>query len=142
MAQETDLAVFVYGSLQPGGRNWARYCEGNVVSQQRARVKGRLFRLRDSFPAVVLDNRFWTHGWRLVLRDVDALHGFDELENFDPARQPEQNEYQRVMAECFDETKNSPVEIPLGKIWVYVMAPERIATEGGEEIPTGHWTEP
>jgi gamma-glutamylcyclotransferase (GGCT)/AIG2-like uncharacterized protein YtfP len=138
----SDLAVFVYGSLQPGGRNWARYCEGKVVAQQRACVKGKLFRLRDPFPAVVLDDKFWTQGWLLVLRDADTLRWFDELENFDAARSPEQNEYQRVRTECFAESNNETSALSLGEVWIYVMTPERIAAERGVEIASGIWLEP
>jgi gamma-glutamylcyclotransferase (GGCT)/AIG2-like uncharacterized protein YtfP len=140
--QETDLAVFVYGSLQPGGRNWARYCEGKVVAQQRARVRGKLYRLRDPFPAVLLDDNQWTHGWQLVLRDADALRWFDELENFVATRPPEQNEYQRVRTACFAETENDTGSTSLGEAWIYIMTPERIAAENGVEIPSGIWHEP
>jgi len=142
MQPEEDFVVFVYGSLQPGGRNWARYCEGKVVAQQRARVKGKLYRLRDPFPALVLDETQWAHGWRLVLRDADSLHGFDELENYVAGRSAEKNEYQRIRTACFAETNNGLAITSLGETWIYVMTPERIAIEGGVEIPTGIWTEP
>ncbi len=143
MSQENDLAVFVYGSLQPGGRNWARYCEGKVVTQQPAQVRGKLYRLRDPYPAVVLDASKWVQGWRLVLRDADALRWFDELENFDAARPPGQNEYQRVRTECFAGAENGAAPTTsLGEAWIYIMTPERIAAEGGLEIADGKWTEP
>ena len=48
-----ELAVFVYGTLMPGGRAWAERCEGRVVGMRRARVRGRLFDLRlAGYPAV------------------------------------------------------------------------------------------
>jgi len=34
---DMDLALFVYGSLQPGGEYWPRFCEGRVV-EPAARV--------------------------------------------------------------------------------------------------------
>jgi len=156
-----DLAVFVYGSLQPGGRNWARYCEGKVVEMKPARVKGRLYRLGDGFPGLVveeagsremqnakcktqngqLDTLKWVKGWWMQLKDEEALAGFDQLENYQKGRVPEENDYQRIRVMCYAEKGGKGLE-PLAEAWTYVMTPERVDLDGGVEVPSGQWVEP
>jgi gamma-glutamylcyclotransferase (GGCT)/AIG2-like uncharacterized protein YtfP len=141
--QETDLVVFVYGSLQPGGRNWARFCAGKVVAQQPARVRGTLYRQRDGFPALTLDEQWWAHGWRLELRDPAALAGFDRLEDYSADRPPEKNDYQRVRTECFaleDESGSAPLS--LGPVWIYIMTAARLAEVGAVVLASEVWLEP
>jgi gamma-glutamylcyclotransferase (GGCT)/AIG2-like uncharacterized protein YtfP len=99
----------------------------------------------------------WVHGWRLVLKDAEALRGLDEWEGYQEGRSYSENEYERVRVECFAE-ENLKDEIRmaneagskkrrglkhramLGEAWVYVMSLEKIAALGGVEVPGGEWT--
>jgi gamma-glutamylcyclotransferase (GGCT)/AIG2-like uncharacterized protein YtfP len=165
MNESADLTVFVYGTLKPGGRAWARLCEGKVADAKPARVRGRLYHLSAGYPALrdesqnaegaaqessgdpirAVGETNWVHGWRLILRDAAALHGFDEWEEFDPARNPGDNTYNRIKISFFSDAKNttepSKPEI-LGEAWVYAMAASRIAAMGGVEVPGGEWVDP
>jgi len=137
MNRKNDLALFVYGSLQPGESYWTRYCEGRVVEQQRARVRGRLYRLSDGYLALRepagLPQDPWIRGWRLVLRDETALHNIDRLEEFDPAGPPEKNVYLRVRTACFaDDGAEKPMQ--LGEAWIYVMAPVQLEQFGARDV--------
>jgi gamma-glutamylcyclotransferase (GGCT)/AIG2-like uncharacterized protein YtfP len=164
MNESADLTVFVYGTLKPGGRAWARLCEGKVADAKPARVRGRLYHLSAGYPALrddsknaesatressggpvpAADETNWVHGWRLVLRDAAALRAFDEWEEFDPARNPGDNTYNRIKISFFSEAKASPKSAEpeyLGGAWVYVMAPARIAAMGGVEVSSGEWVD-
>jgi gamma-glutamylcyclotransferase (GGCT)/AIG2-like uncharacterized protein YtfP len=135
MKDDVDLAVFVYGSLVPGGSYWARFCEGKVVASQRARVRGRMYQQRDGYLALAIEGEGlrWIEGWRLVLRDETVLQNFDQLEGFESARPSAQNDYQRVRTACFAED-DSAAPASLGEVWVYVMTPAQLARAGAVEI--------
>ncbi|MGH9595098.1 MAG: gamma-glutamylcyclotransferase family protein, partial [Bryobacteraceae bacterium] len=131
---DMDLALFVYGSLMPGARNWKRYCEGHVAELHQARLRGRLYKLSDGYLAMTLDeNGPWVRGWLLLLRCEATLHNIDRLEEFDPARPPENNVYLRVRANCFADD-NSPQPAELGEAWTYIMSPAQLAREGAVEV--------
>ncbi len=141
MSSKSDLAIFVYGSLQPGESNWPRYCEGHVAERQRACIRGRLYRLSDGYLALgELETQNpkpetlpWVCGWRLVLRSEAALRNIDRLEEFDPAGPPEKNVYLRVRTTCFvDNGAAEPT--PLGEVWTYTMTPAQLAKEGAVEV--------
>ncbi len=121
----------------PGGSYWARYCEGKVTAQQRARVRGRIFRGQDGYLALATDTEQprWIPGWVLTLRDEAALRDFDLLENFDAARPPAHNDYQRERIEYFADD-DSPAPTALGEAWVYVMTSAQLARAGADEILT------
>ena len=123
----------MYGSLVPGGSYWARYCEGKVATQARARVLGRIYQTRDGYLALAFASggTRWIGGWRLVLRDEAALMDIDRLEGYEAAHAPEQNEYERVRVECFAD--DEPVA-PMGSAWVYIMTPAQLARAGAVEI--------
>jgi gamma-glutamylcyclotransferase (GGCT)/AIG2-like uncharacterized protein YtfP len=134
-APTDDLHVFVYGSLMPGGSYWARYCAGKVTAQQRARVHGRIFCGHDGYLALTtaIDDLRWVPGWVLTLRDESVLRDFDQLEDFDAGRAPEQNDYQRVRVNYFADD-DSPAPTALGEAWAYVMTETQLARAGAMEI--------
>ncbi|MGF1484263.1 MAG: gamma-glutamylcyclotransferase [Opitutales bacterium] len=146
------LIVFVYGTLQPGGHYWADYCEGKVrtwrpeglASEQHtkiawpARVRGQLFHLKAGYPALVADATKWAHGCLLCLKDAAALRGFDRLEDYDPYRRPELNEYNRHAVEAYE----SPGERSLGLVWTYFMQAEVARRLGAEALKAGRWPLP
>lgn len=134
MKTEMDLALFVYGSLIPGGAYWKRYCEQYVVEQQPAQVRGRLYQLSDGYlalgePAGQLDDP-WVRGWRLVLRNTEALTNIDRLEDFAEGRPLEENAYLRVRVSCFGKDGATA----LGQAWIYTMTPTRLAFEGAVAV--------
>jgi gamma-glutamylcyclotransferase (GGCT)/AIG2-like uncharacterized protein YtfP len=137
MKPDMDLALFVYGSLMPGGRHWKRYCEHRVAELQPAQVRGRLYKLSDGYlalgePAGQAEDP-WVRGWRLVLHSVGVLHSIDRLEDFAEGRASEENAYLRTRVACFAEDGQTV----LGEAWVYTMTPTRLAFEGAvEAAPT------
>jgi len=133
MASSDQPRVFVYGTLKPGGYYWPRFCEGRVDSMSRARVRGRLFALPMGYPALVLGDG-WAWGYLLTLRDSAVLKGFDTLEDFDPSRPAEENEYQRVKVDVVLE--NGATD---GGVWAYVMDVEKVNALRGVIITNGEW---
>lgn len=129
-----DFRVFVYGTLQPGGFYWSRFCEGRAEVVGRARVRGHLYDLSVGYPGVWLDGAGWVWGVLLELAGPRVLQAIDGLEGFDPNRPAEQNEYERRRVEAFDEEGNS-----LGRVWVYGMSPKRIGEMGGCLLEDGIW---
>jgi len=129
-----DFRVFVYGTLQPGGLYWDRFCEGRVEVVGRARIRGRLYDLPVGYPGVWLEGPGWVRGVVLDLAGPGVLRGIDGLEGFDPEGPVEENEYERRRVEAFDEEGNS-----LGLVWAYGMSPGRIAGEGGSLVENGVW---
>jgi len=77
----------------------------------------------------------------MILKDEEALAGFDQLENYQKGRVPEENDYQRIRVMCYAEKGGKGLE-PLAEAWTYVMTPERVDLDGGVEVPSGQWVEP
>ncbi len=134
-----DLALFVYGSLVPGGSNWKRFCEHRVAELIPARARGRVYKLSDGYlamgePAGQVGDP-WVRGWRLVLHQEEVLRAIDRLEGYDPRLPADENTYLRTRVACFaDDPKTENTEA-LGEAWVYTMTPARRALEGAVEVP-------
>jgi gamma-glutamylcyclotransferase (GGCT)/AIG2-like uncharacterized protein YtfP len=86
------LALFVYGTLAPGGRAF-RLVAGHVERAAEDRVTGRLYDTGHGYPGARFDpapEPSTVHGWVLGLRagpDVDALlERLDEFEGHEYAR--------------------------------------------------------
>ncbi|NEO85142.1 MAG: gamma-glutamylcyclotransferase [Spirulina sp. SIO3F2] len=136
------VRVFVYGTLQPGQANYAAYCGDRVQQVQAAYTFGQLYVLPTGYPALVVggnaavrnlhNNRVWGH--LLTFVDAEILPQLDELEDFDPQRSPEDNEYQRQRLPMFDPTQRS-----LGQAWAYVMLPHWVKAAGGKYRASGCW---
>jgi len=129
-----DLRVFVYGTLQPGGLYWDRFCEGRVEVVGPAKVPGTLYGLPAGYPALSLEGEGWVHGVILELDSADTLAGIDGLEGFRPGRPSEENEYDRRKVEAFDGNGS-----PLGPVWTYAMDLGRIKQAGGRFIESDSW---
>lgn len=126
--------VFVYGTLKPGGHYWPRFCEGKVSAQEPAQINGRLYDLHVGYPAMSLQGTGWVQGYVLTFpREADFLQ-LDVLEGYDSKRDPAENEYWRLKVHCY-----SPEGCPLGEVWAYEMAVERIAQMGGTLLADGNW---
>jgi len=129
------LHVFVYGTLKPGERAYRDYCEPYVIQTQPARMRGELFHLPQGYPAMTSGDR-WIAGTLLVLADAQAIVRIDEFEDYDPTRSATLNLYQRLERPVFSATRE-----PLGTAWVYLMAPQRVATLGGIRVVSGTWSQ-
>jgi gamma-glutamylcyclotransferase (GGCT)/AIG2-like uncharacterized protein YtfP len=127
------MKVFVYGTLKPGECNYLRYCEGKVVDACPAIARGQLFALPIGYPAMVASEGN-VCGFLLYFASSAILDDLDRLEDYDPLREPTQNEYQRQSIEIFDLNFQS-----LGAAWAYFMLPDRIRSLGGIWLPDGRW---
>lgn len=105
--------VFVYGTLKPGECNYQRYCQSYVVNTQNAIALGQLFQLPMGYPAMVPGEGV-VQGVILSFSDVSILQALDQLENYDPQRPPEQNEYQRQQIQTYNVDHQ-----PLSRVWAY-----------------------
>lgn len=128
------LHVFVYGTLKPGECNYDRYCAANIVKAQEALVYGQLFDLPFGYPAMTVGEAP-VYGFVLLFADQATLTQLDELEDYDPHRPVDQNEYVRTEIETFSLDRH-----PLGSAWVYLMSLERAKSSNGILLPKGYWT--
>jgi gamma-glutamylcyclotransferase (GGCT)/AIG2-like uncharacterized protein YtfP len=132
-----DIQVFVYGTLKPGAANFDRYCGGKVVKSQRCYTQGCLYELPSlGYPGMIhgIDR---VHGFILSFNDKTILAELDELEDYDPHRQPSENDYNRELV-----TTYTIDGIPYLSAWAYFMNLDRIEALGGILIPNGCWESP
>jgi gamma-glutamylcyclotransferase (GGCT)/AIG2-like uncharacterized protein YtfP len=130
----TDLKVFVYGTLKPGGHYWPEFCEGKVLTQTPAKVHGLLYDLHVGYPGLRLGGDDWVLGYLYELKQAAHLERLDYLEGYVPHRPESQNDYQRLKAPCFDLEGNA-----LGEAWIYEMSTAKIAQHNGTLIESGDW---
>jgi gamma-glutamylcyclotransferase (GGCT)/AIG2-like uncharacterized protein YtfP len=127
------MKIFVYGTLKPGEANHDRYCQ-SATHIQAAIAHGTLFALPFGYPAMTPGNSPIS-GFLLTFDDPQILNELDELEDYQPDRPADQNEYYRQKNQTF-----SPSHQSLGKAWVYMMALEKAKRLGGVLLPNGTWT--
>ncbi|MGB3405138.1 MAG: gamma-glutamylcyclotransferase family protein [Microcoleaceae cyanobacterium] len=127
--------VFVYGTLKPGERNYQHYCQPYVVHTQAAIASGQLFQLPMGYPAMVPGEGV-VQGVILSFADASILQALDRLEDYDPQRPPEQNEYQRQQIQTYNVERQ-----PLSRVWAYTMTLKSLQRfKGVVLIPTGCWS--
>jgi gamma-glutamylcyclotransferase (GGCT)/AIG2-like uncharacterized protein YtfP len=127
------LSVFVYGTLKPGYANYQAYCGESVLAFRKAKVRGQLFDLPVGYPAMMSGTQ-WVQGYLLQLCDDTVLLRLDQLEDYQPNRPEQENEYLRRWVEVFDEQERS-----LGGTWAYFMSAQNIRQHLGEWVVTGDW---
>ena len=128
------IRVFVYGTLKPGEYNYQRYCQQHVVHTSVAIALGQLFQLPMGYPAMVPGSGV-VQGMILSFPHSSILQALDQLEDYDPQRPPEHNEYQRQQIQTY--TLNHQ---PLKQAWAYTMTIESVQRfQGSRIIPTGYW---
>lgn len=127
------LRVFVYGTLKPGECNYDRYCAASVVEVQAAFAYGQLFDLPFGYPAMTSGDSP-VYGFVLSFAEPDTLAQLDELEDYDPHRPADQNEYIRVEIATFGLDHQ-----PIGPAWVYLMSLEQVKCFNGIVLPKGDW---
>lgn len=126
--------MFVYGTLKPGAANFDRYCGNKVVSSHRAYIYGNLYHLPGlGYPGATRGTEE-VQGFALGFDDASILQDLDRLEDYDPHRHPDANEYYRELIIAYPLDRSAPISA-----WVYLMTPDRIRTLSGILIPTGWW---
>jgi gamma-glutamylcyclotransferase (GGCT)/AIG2-like uncharacterized protein YtfP len=128
------IKVFVYGTLKPGEINYEPYCAGKVVEEQPAIAYGQLYHLSLGYPGMILGDG-QVQGFLLTFSDSTIFDSLDQLEDYDPNRRPEDNEYHREQIEVYDQAGQS-----LGLAWVYFMTLEKVKNFQGIHIPSGCWS--
>ncbi|CAD5960780.1 Gamma-L-glutamyl-butirosin B gamma-glutamyl cyclotransferase [Planktothrix tepida] len=127
------IHVFVYGTLKPGESNYQRYCQGRVIAQRPAVVQGKLYDLSLGYPGMVAGDGI-VQGVILSFSDPNIFIDLDQLEDYQPHRPPEKNEYQRQQIPVFDLNHQ-----PLGLVWAYLMDMTKVQVYSGVLIPDGCW---
>ncbi|MGB7249578.1 MAG: gamma-glutamylcyclotransferase family protein [Phormidesmis sp.] len=134
-----DLAVFVYGTLKPGGRYHQRYCDRYLTKAHLAVVKGRLYDFPQwGYPAITPGHE-WVKGCLLIFRQSparcdDILRQLDKLEGYVSDAIAKDNDYQRCWKQIF-----TPDYQPLQKAWVYQMSRDQVRQHSGVYLPEGDW---
>ncbi len=126
--------IFVYGTLKPGESNYQRYCAGKVLKAQRAIAFGQLFALPFGYPAMTLGESP-VQGFLLSFSDSAVLAHLDWLEDYDPHRPAEQNEYNRQLIKTYTSALD-----PLATAWAYLMTPQQVHVLGGVLLADGWWS--
>lgn len=128
------VRVFVYGTLKPGEINYLPYCAGKVTEIVRAYTFGQLFALPVGYPAMT-PGQGRVEGFLLTFNDAALLTQLDELEDYDPHRTPEENEYNRELIWVYSLCGEG-----LGQAWGYLMSEEQALRWGGILLPSGWWS--
>lgn len=158
----SDLTVFVYGTLKPGGCYWPEFCKGRVGVPIPAKIRGELYDLHLGYPGLRLEANHasrsatdgdhsvnsssvsrhsklqetgWVYGCLLDFRSEQDLIRLDELEGFSSGRLYSENEYVRIKVPAYDLKG-----LALGEAWTYVITETRLAQCKGSLIPEGEWS--
>lgn len=132
--QLTDLSVFVYGTLKPGGHYWPEFCEGKVGEPVPAKIRGELYDLHVGYPGLILKGDLWVQGCILTFEAEADFLRLDYLEGYEPDRTYSENEYIRLKVSCF-----TPEGEAIGDIWTYEMTEATMERCKGTLIPDGNW---
>ncbi len=128
------IPVFVYGTLKPGEANYQFYCAGKVQKITGTYTKGQLFSLPFGYPAMT-PGEGRVEGVLLEFSDPKVLDLLDQLEDYDPQRSVNENEYNRQRITVYQLSN----EI-WGQAWAYLMSPEKVRQFGGVCLPQGYWS--
>ena len=127
------INVFVYGTLKPGERNYPHYCADKTIQETKAYTWGQLYHLSLGYPAMTEgDNKI--EGYLLTFADTNILTSLDELEDYQPNRSPDLNEYYRQQVSVYNLADNF-----LGLAWSYFMSLEKIRQLKGIPVNSGAW---
>lgn len=131
----SDLKVFVYGTLKPGGHYWPEFCEGKLAAAPvAAKIHGELYDLHVGYPGLLLKGDKWVKGYLMEMATEADFLRLDYLEGYVPGRPEAENEYNRLRVACF-----SPEGEPLGEVWAYEMTVATMARHRGTLIENGDW---
>lgn len=135
------MPLFVYGTLKPGGVNYAYYLVGRTLHEQPAWVVGAALYTAGPFPYLVLGNGLaqpteYAHGVLLTIRPevyTATLQALDDLEGYQPDAAG--NLYERMTHTV--QTAGAQVAA-----WVYVAGSQSLAAiRAGQfrKISGGNW---
>lgn len=157
----SELSVFVYGTLKPGGRYWPEFCEGKVGEPIPAKIRGALYNLHVGYPGLwlgepnfasttqpealpnasarpgrsrALPKEKWALGYVLTFKKEEDFLRLDDLEGYHPDRSYSENEYVRKKVQSY-----SIVGAPLGKVWAYEITRHVMKRCQGTLIVDGNW---
>jgi gamma-glutamylcyclotransferase (GGCT)/AIG2-like uncharacterized protein YtfP len=130
----SDLSVFVYGTLKPGGHYWHRFCEGKICGHTPARIRGELYDLGCGYPGAVFNEAGWIEGVVLEFKHAVDLEAVDELEGYRPGASSKVNEYKRRKMACFARKGDL-----LGMVWAYEVNPHYLNQYDARLLPDGQW---
>jgi gamma-glutamylcyclotransferase (GGCT)/AIG2-like uncharacterized protein YtfP len=130
----SDLTVFVYGTLKPGGRYWPEFCEGKVLDSVPAKIRGELYDLHLGYPGLILRGDGWVHGYLHTFTTEVDFRRLDDLEGYDPGRPYPENEYIRKKIQAY-----SADDEPVGQAWAYEITRHVLAACRGTRLPGGSW---
>lgn len=143
MGDELLMNLFVYGTLQPGERNY-RVCEAYVCASRPAIVQGSLYHLPFGYPALTLDGNRSIQGSLLSLTDPTVLVILDQFEQHDPIALQQlvpdypatALQYQRRAIPVMN-LEQQAIEIA----WAYLMTVDQVGRLGGVVYRVDHWQE-
>jgi gamma-glutamylcyclotransferase (GGCT)/AIG2-like uncharacterized protein YtfP len=129
------VKVFVYGTLMPGECNHQAYCDRQIEPPLRSYVFGKMYHLSHcGYPGVCAgEDKVW--GYCLTFPGDFCLDALDQLEDYQPGRDPHLNDYERLWEQIF-----TPQGEPLTEAWLYRMSPAKIQEYGGIYLPSGQWS--
>lgn len=130
----SDLSVFVYGTLKPGGRYWPEFCEGKVGKPIPARIRGKLYDLHLGYPGLLLKDTGWVRGHVLSFNTEKDFLRLDYLEGYAPDRTYLENEYIRKRVPAYSTEGD-----PLGEVWAYEITDHVMERCKGTLIVDGDW---
>ena len=130
-----DLTIFVYGTLQPGGRYWPEFCAGRLVDEPvPAKIRGALYDLHLGYPGLRLQGSDWVQGWVLRFTTTEDFLRLDQLEGYHPQGPDSENEYLRRKVAAFSMKGE-----PLGEVWAYEITEPVLTRCRGTRLPDGNW---
>lgn len=104
------------------------------MEEQPAIAYGQLYHLSRGYPGMILGDS-QVQGFLLTFADSAIFDSLDQLEDYDPNRRPEDNEYNREQIEVYDKAGQS-----LGLAWVYFMTLGKVQNFQGIYINSGCWS--
>lgn len=104
------------------------------MQEKPAIAHGQLYHLSLGYPGMILGDG-QVQGFLLTFTDSTIFDSLDELEDYNPNRRPEDNEYNREQIKVYDLAEQS-----LELAWVYFMTPEKVKNFQGILIPSGCWS--
>ena len=121
--------VFVYGTLKQHG-NFATRFNSNRLSVKPARIKGKMYKVNNAYPAVILEGKKDVFGELHEYSDFkNVLKELDRIENYDD--NPETDLYTRVRMNVWSQNSASYIEA-----WVYLWNGSVTMLD---EMPGGFW---
>ena len=133
------INVFVYGTLMPGQCNYDRYCRPYLKQASLSYILGQIYHLQQlGYPGVCEGtDRVW--GYCLTFSADFSFAALDDLEDYDPQRHPDQNEYHRQRTTVFFPHGNLSGDRQ-SEAWIYRMTLANIKRYQGIYLPSGQWS--